>query len=119
MSEPKIYFAESIPEYVKIISDIGKVEKQAIWFRGHTKASYRLEPSVLRDTEPHYDGRGNKLTGDYVPMSSGYSATGLNPERMLEEFKRRAINFVSREPRNDFEWLFLMQHYGVPTRLLD
>lgn len=38
---------------------------------------------------------------------------------MLGEFKRRAVPFLQLQPRNDFEWLFLMQHHGVPTRLID
>ena len=38
---------------------------------------------------------------------------------MLDEFKRKAVGFISKQPRNDFEWLFIMQHYGAPTRLLD
>jgi hypothetical protein len=38
---------------------------------------------------------------------------------MLDEFRRKARPFLSSLPQNDFEWLFVMQHYGVPTRLLD
>ena len=26
---------------------------------------------------------------------------------------------LEREPKDSFDWLFLMQHYGLPTRLLD
>ncbi len=26
---------------------------------------------------------------------------------------------LDRHPKDDFDWMFLMQHYGVPTRLLD
>ena len=26
---------------------------------------------------------------------------------------------INTTPKDDFDWLFLMQHYGVPTRLLD
>ena len=26
---------------------------------------------------------------------------------------------IDRQPTDSFDWLFLMQHYGVPTRLLD
>jgi len=39
---------------------------------------------------------------------------------MLREFKRLcgASGFRIRL-RNNFQWLFLMQHYGIPTRLLD
>ncbi|MEI4920629.1 FRG domain-containing protein, partial [Klebsiella pneumoniae] len=33
-------------------------------------------------------------------------------------FKSPAVPFLNREPSNNFECLFLMQHYGVPTRLL-
>ena len=38
----------------------------------------------------------------------------------LESFKTRAaILLSSNQPNNDWEWLILGQHYGMPTRLLD
>jgi hypothetical protein len=40
---------------------------------------------------------------------------------LLEAFKYEYEGLPNRvhSPTNDFEWLALMQHYGVPTRLLD
>ena len=36
----------------------------------------------------------------------------------MNEFKAKAIRFIT--PKDDFfEWLFIMQHHGTPTRLLD
>jgi hypothetical protein len=39
---------------------------------------------------------------------------------LREEFKRRGLQLLpEKAPSNDWEWYFLMQHYGTPTRLLD
>lgn len=40
-------------------------------------------------------------------------------KRSLELFCRTARPYLTHEPRSDFEWLAIAQHYGAPTRLLD
>ena len=36
-------------------------------------------------------------------------------KKLLARFSERSIPFLSRHMANNWEWLFLMQHYGVPT----
>ncbi len=38
---------------------------------------------------------------------------------ILNRFKLRANSEIARTPQNDWEWLALAQHHGLPTRLLD
>src|SRR5690349_18540309 len=67
------------------------------WFRGHGDAAWALLPGVHR----------------------GYSE---RQERYFtNEFRPRAgMRHVSTPDRDDYAgWLALMQHYGLPTRLLD
>ncbi len=76
-------------------------DSHTMLFRGVAKASYELEPSIAR-----------------VPAVSNNSRLEFESE-VFREFKIRAHPYIKREPANDMEWLFLAQHYGIPTRLLD
>ena len=76
------------------------------WFRGHSKIYNELTPGIYRQ---RYNNRFYE---------------GFRPDveqEFAEEFKRKAPSIVSNLPdvNNHLEWLFLMQHHGVPTRLLD
>lgn len=70
------------------------------WFRGvRCESSFKLLPRLYRDTAIKW------LDAE---------------EKMRVAFMSRAAAFVEPTRRRDeWDWYFLMQHYGVPTRLLD
>jgi len=71
-------------------------------YRGVKKSTYELVPKV---------GRSNFIWN--------HKSVKDAEKYMLTLFKQRAIPFLTFSPRNDWEWLALAQHYGLPTRLLD
>src|SRR5690242_7348750 len=66
-----------------------------VWFRGHAKASYNLVPSLFRFPQ------------------------GVEKEQALFNEYERSAAYLIGEKKNDWETLNDMQHYGLPTRLLD
>jgi len=71
---------------------------QTTWFRGQPNYEHKLIPSIFR--------QGSSFRVAY------------HEQKMFEEFKRRYPD-QSNSHKNTYEWLPLMQHYGLPTRLLD
>lgn len=82
----------NIIDKLKEVSLFCDVREEA-WFRGQADYSKELSPGIFRDDK--YD-----------------------EAEMYEEFIRRYPDH-SNSHKNIFEWLTLMQHYGLPTRLLD
>lgn len=74
--------------------DISDYEED-VWYRGHSNFGWLLSPGLLRFNENITEGT------------------------LLTRFKQSASMLINSVPKTDFDWLFLMQHYGVPTRLLD
>ena len=74
------------------------------WFRGEENANWgtALQPKLYR-------GGSTKLK-DLLHLD----------QELRIEFRRRGAQLINgQRPADHWEWYFLMQHYGVTTRLLD
>jgi hypothetical protein len=94
-------FSERVKELRQIWGVVDGVERRGeeepLWFRGHIDADWKLTPKLYR--EPFI---------------------GADENEIRHEFQSRAPQLIqTRLPTSEWEWYFLMQHYGVPTRLLD
>ena len=85
----------SVRTFLEVLEDIGSSQEYALYFRGHANFSYELKPYIYRDE--------NWVKNEDV----------LFKEMVLkcpDEFK---------DQENTFQMLVKMQHYSLPTRLLD
>src|SRR5271168_402136 len=102
---PTEYKVTSIHEYLQTVELCTKewftVESSwGPWFRGQSDSTWALRPSMYR----------------YSPLKRHIRAL---EDEIRQEFVVRAPSLGPERPQNAWEWYFLMQHCGTPTRLLD
>lgn len=88
----------SLQQFLDEIQKLKSVKGfEKIWFRGIADEAYGLEPSIYRS-----------------------ASDPVIEKQLLNRFTTRAQPFIEdKSSKTYWEWLFIMQHYGVPTRLLD
>lgn len=85
----------SIQELIAALEEDLSDYSGSYWYRGQGNAEWTLIPGYYRLEE--------------APSES----------TLLKKFKQSAAMLTSKSINDPFDWMFLMQHYGVPTRLLD
>lgn len=80
--------------FIDIENKKQEINNNPVWYRGHSDTNYKLIPSVLRND---YNSHELSLFYDYKTHAS----------------------FLNNGPKNNWDTLLDMQHYGLPTRLLD
>lgn len=102
MAKVKELTCKSLGRFVELVetfrSDVGR----PLWFRGCGRADFPLLPSLYRH-------RTKKKVADLAILES----------QLITRFHQRSIPFHDRQLTDEWDTLFFMQHYGVPTRLLD
>ena len=101
---------ESVPELLSSLKQ-QQVPRAQTFFRGHADENWTLTPAVGRFKIKPPDGQKE------VGWRENYEIDF--EKQLLTAFKTKAYPYIDFVPRNDFEWLLLAQHHGVPTRLLD
>jgi hypothetical protein len=90
---------DSLPAYIAGVLEIkrrweGTYGADDLWFRGVCDASFKLLPGA-------------------------YWRQKCDENSLFLSFKSMVPSYINREPLDNWEWYYLMQHYGLPTRLLD
>ncbi len=93
---------KDVSAFVKFMSSIEgrEIREGKLLFRGQSNISYELLPSIARD----YNGKKQPL---------------LSAEAQMIESAKNELPDVFRREYEPIEILALLQHYGMPTRLLD
>lgn len=97
---------KSLPNFLQIVEDLQNSAGGSLWFRGIGSIGHDLIPSLYR----HPDFQRNPASKlDFVSLE----------KKVTIRFKQRCLPYVTKDISDDWDILFFMQHYGIPTRLLD
>jgi hypothetical protein len=85
-----------------LVESYQSASHKSLWFRGCGSDGHKLLPTLYRH-------RRRKAVAELEQLES----------QLVMRFRQGSIPLHSRDLSDEWDALFFMQHYGVPTRLLD
>lgn len=92
----------SLQDFVRLIEALVADPKDPYWFRGVGEEPYPLLPSLYRHPSV-------TVPDDLLKLE----------QQLVNRFCERSVPYQAQHLSSSWESVFLMQHYGIPTRLLD
>ncbi len=117
-----IYKVDSLGEYYDLICEIGKNQKKdtdssngrnripTLWFRAESSIKYSLLPSLYRN---NWEGVST------IDEADQYSNMHYAEDIRTQHYHAKNFHYFEKEPSSRIEWLEVMQHHGIKTRVLD
>ncbi len=106
----------SFGEYLDTISKIGKQANDkgfnkppVLWFRGLSDIDHTLIPSLFRQ----------KIRVETKGLKGEYSCMHYAEDIRTQNYIAKNYHFFEKEPSSRVEWLEVMQHHEMNTRVLD
>lgn len=102
MSKVSVHKSKSLTEFVDLVENFQAAAQDSLWYRGCGRDDYKLLPSIYRH-----------------PNLKTIQEIARLEQEMMVRFRQRSIPMQPRPFTDDWDVLFFMQHYRIPTRLLD
>lgn len=103
-----VKIVNSLTEFLKLIHQTEFLKYT--WYRGQQYSEYRLIPSRFRES--------HEIRHEY-PYQKSSTFIVQNDMLALKTFKELYQGLCGKKEYGDIYYLYLMQHYDIPTRLLD
>lgn len=101
----------SFSDYIELLKDFNERKNEELWYRGQSDNSWKLEPNLYR--KKRLDVEKGELSILKYKLPNFKQAFEAFVSRIAEERVFENYNL------NKFHLMFIGQHYGLPTPVLD
>lgn len=102
MAKAKEVTVRTLSGFLAAVEGVQGGTSNSLWYRGVGNATYKLVPALYRHRK-----------------TKGADGLATLERQIMTRFRQRSLPYHDRSLGDDWDALFFMQHYGVPTRLLD